>query len=301
VSLCSLSTSDHTDIENLLNSLTDYTDENSINLSFPSLRIDKFNDEVLKRIKSVRKSSLTFAPEAGTQRLRDVINKNITEENILEGCRVAFSGGYSSVKLYFMLGLPTETDEDIIGIYTLTEKIMRLYKEVGPNRGIAVSISLATFVPKPFTPFQYEPMISREEADRRQKLLLSLFKTKSRKVKISRSDYNSSLLEGVLARGDSRLGGVILTAYKSGCSLDAWGDYFSFAKWEEAFNQHRINMADIANRRRDYDEPLPWGQIDMLVSPDYLIEENKHAHEGRITPNCREKCSGCGIEKCGGK
>lgn len=297
VSLCSLSTSDYSDIKNLLSDLTDYTDKNSINLSLPSLRIDKFNDEVLQRIKSVRKSTLTFAPEAGTQRLRDVINKNITENNILEGCRVAFSGGYSSVKLYFMLGLPTETDEDIIGIHTLVEKIMRLYKECGPNRGISVSISLATFVPKPFTPFQYEPMITREEADRRQKLLLSLFNPKSRKVKISRSDYNSSLLEAVLARGDSRLNEVIYSSYKKGCVLDSWGDFFDFAKWESAFSECNVNPFDIANRRRDYNEPLPWGDIDMLVRTEYLINENTLAHEGKTTPNCREECSFC-LENC---
>ncbi|MCL2071035.1 MAG: TIGR03960 family B12-binding radical SAM protein [Oscillospiraceae bacterium] len=306
VSLCSLSTSDHSDIEGLLTKLTDYTDKNSINLAFPSLRIDKFNEEVLRRIKSVRKSSLTFAPEAGTQRLRDVINKNITEEEILEGCRVAFSGGYSSVKLYFMLGLPTETDEDIVGIYTLTEKIMRLYKECGPNRGISVSISLATFVPKPFTPFQYEPMISRDEADRRQKLILSLFREK-RKVKLSRSAYNTSFLEAVLARGDSRLGRVIYSVYKSrrdssnksiSSALDSWDDYFDFSKWESAFNECKVDPVDIANRRRDYDEPLPWGGFDMLISAEHLIRENKRAHQGEVTPNCRESCSGCGVNLC---
>lgn len=294
VSLCSLSTSDHSGIEGLLADLTDYTDGNSINLSLPSLRIDRFNDEVLQRIRSVRKSSLTFAPEAGTQRLRDVINKNITEENIMQGCEVAFSGGYSSVKLYFMLGLPTETDEDIIAIHSLTEKIMRLYKQVGPNRGISVSISLATFVPKPFTPFQYEPMISREEADRRQLLLMELFKGK-RKVKVSRSNYDSALLEAVFARGDSRLGKVIHEAYKSGCRLDSWDDYFNFTKWQAAFDKCGVGMCEIAHRRREYDEPLPWDKLDVLISREFLISENKRAHKEEITPNCRESCSGCGI------
>ncbi|MCL2036724.1 MAG: TIGR03960 family B12-binding radical SAM protein [Oscillospiraceae bacterium] len=298
VSLCSLSTSDHSEIEGLLKDMSDYTDRNSINLALPSLRIDKFNDEVLQRIKSVRKSSLTFAPEAGTQRLRDVINKNITEENIMEGCRVAFSGGYSTVKLYFMLGLPTETDEDITGIHTLVEKIMKLYKQVGPNKGISVSISLATFVPKPFTPFQYEPMISREEAARRQKLLMSLFAVKnSRKVKISRSDYNSSFLEAVLARGDSRLGRVILEAYKNGCTLDSWGDYFDFAKWKSAFEVCGITPEEFV-RRREHEESLPWDYIDMLVTKEFLLGENKRAYEGVTTPNCREKCSACGVKIC---
>ncbi|MCL1903268.1 MAG: TIGR03960 family B12-binding radical SAM protein [Oscillospiraceae bacterium] len=301
VSLCSLSTGDHSDIEGVLSRLTEYTVKNSINLSLPSLRIDKFNDEVLQKIKRVRKSSLTFAPEAGTQRLRDVINKNITEEEILEGCRVAFSGGYSAVKLYFMLGLPTETDEDIIGIHTLTEKIMRLYKECGPNRGISISISLSTFVPKPFTPFQYEPMISREDADKRQKLLMSLFNPKSRKVKISRSDYNSSFLEATLARGTLQLGKVIHTAYKSGCVLDAWGEYFDFSKWEAAFTECSVDPDDIIYRRREYNETLPWNNIDMLVSKDFLIQENKRAYLGEVTPNCRKKCAGCGVGICNKK
>ncbi|MCL1866562.1 MAG: B12-binding domain-containing radical SAM protein, partial [Oscillospiraceae bacterium] len=228
------------------------------------------------------------------QRLRDVINKNITEENIMNGCEVAFSGGYSSVKLYFMLGLPTETDDDIVGIHTLTEKIMRLYKQVGPNRAISVSISLATFVPKPFTPFQYEPMISRYEADRRQRLLMSLFK--SRKVKISRSNYSMSFMEAVLARGDMRLGEVIHTAFKSGCSLDSWDDYFDFAKWESAFESCKYNPIDIVGSRA-YDEDFPWNHIDMLISGDFLVSENKKAHAGVTTPNCRESCSGCGV-KC---
>ena len=292
VSLCSLSTSDYSEIEELLVNLTEYTDENSVNLSLPSLRIDKFNDEVLKRIKSVRKSSLTFAPEAGSQRLRDVINKNISEEEILNGCKVAFSGGYSSVKLYFMLGLPTETDEDVIAIHALVEKIMRLYKQVGPNRGISVSISLATFVPKPFTPFQFEPMIERDEADRRQRLIMELFRGK-KKVKVSRSNYSMAFLEAVMARGDRRLGAVILKAYQSGCKLDSWDDYFDFSKWEAAFAECKVEMLDIVSRRR-YDEALPWDNIDMLVSRDYLVAENKKAHEGVITPNCRQKCSACG-------
>jgi radical SAM superfamily enzyme YgiQ (UPF0313 family) len=298
VSLCSLSTSDHSELETVLKDLTDYTDRNSVNLSLPSLRIDRFSDEVLERIKSVRKSSLTFAPEAGTQRLRNVINKNITEENILNGCRVAFTGGYSTVKLYFMLGLPTETDEDITGIHTLVEKIMKLYKECGPNRGIQVSISLATFVPKPFTPFQYEPMICREEADRRQKMLVELFRGK-RKVKISRSDYSMAFMEAVLARGDSRLGKVIHEAYKSGCMLDSWDDYFDLSKWKSAFEAVGVDPLEIASRRREYDEVLPWNNINMLVSNEFLVKENKKAHKEETTPNCRESCSGCGIgEDC---
>ena len=295
VSLCSLSTSDHSDVENVLADLTDYTDRNNVNLAMPSLRIDKFNDEMLRRIKSVRKSTLTFAPEAGTQRLRDVINKNITEENILDGCRVAFSGGYNTVKLYFMLGLPTETDEDIAGIHALVTKIMKLYKECGPDRAISVSISLSTFVPKPHTPFQYEPMISREEATRRQKLLLSLFTPKSKKIKISFSDYDSAYVEAVLARGDENIGAAVLAAYQNGCMLDSWGDYFNFSKWQTALD----GLGDsIVYKQRSYDEALPWQNINMLVSADYLVAEHKNAHAGVTTPSCREKCSGCGIDFC---
>jgi len=293
VSLCSLSTSDYSEIEKLLGDLTDYTDKNGVNLSLPSLRIDSFSEEVLRRIKSVRKSGLTFAPEAGTQRLRDVINKNITEDDVLSGCRTAFAGGYSAIKLYFMLGLPTETLDDIAGIYALTEKIMRLFKEVGPKKAIAVSISLATFVPKPHTPFQYEPMASREEVEERRKHLMSF--VKSGKVRVSRSDYSMSLMEAVLARGDRRLGKVIYSAYKNGCVLDSWDDCFDFAKWQAAFGEHGLDPAFYANRRRDYGEIAPWSHIDMLVSEAFLIRENRRAHEGLTTPNCREKCAGCGV------
>jgi len=304
VSLCSLSTSDHSRIEELLSTLGVYTDENNVNLALPSLRIDKFSDGILERIKSVRKSTLTFAPEAGTQRLRDVINKNLTEEEILGGCEVAFRGGYAAVKLYFMLGLPTETDDDIAGIHDLVSKIMRLFKQVGPKRGISVSISLSTFVPKPFTPFQFEAMISRADADRRHKLLLDLFENsghkvgKSRKVKLSRSDYNSALLEAAFARGGRELGAVIHeAAFKHGCKLDSWGDYFDFAKWQSAFESCKLDLVDIACRPRSYDENLPWDCVDMLVSKDFLISENEKAREGLVTPNCREKCSGCGLQK----
>ncbi|MDR0222960.1 MAG: TIGR03960 family B12-binding radical SAM protein [Oscillospiraceae bacterium] len=296
VSLCSLSTSDYSDIGGLLGDLTDYTDKNGVSLSLPSLRIDNFGSEVLERVKSVRKSGLTFAPEAGTQRLRDIINKNITEDDILKGCETAFRGGYSAVKLYFMIGLPGETNEDVKGIHDLIEKIIRLFYEINPKKSPAVSVSLATFVPKPFTPFQYEPMISRGKADERQKLLLSLIK--NRRVKISRSDYNMSFLEAVLARGDEKIGKVVHAAWKNGCSLDAWSDYFDFAKWEKAFLDCGISPEYYANRRRDYGEPLPWGHIDMLISEEFLIKENKRAHDGVTTASCAEKCAGCGVEQC---
>jgi radical SAM family uncharacterized protein len=298
VSLCSLSTGDYSEIEHLLAELTNYTNPKNINLSLPSLRIDRFSDEILQQIKSVRKSGLTFAPEAGTQRLRDIINKNITEDNILKGCKTAFEGGYSSVKLYFMLGLPGETDEDILGIKQLTDKIIDLFYQT-PSRNkskpISVSISLSTFIPKPFTPFEFEPQITREETDRRRKLLLS--ELRNRKVKVSWSDYDESVLEAALARGDRRLGQVILRAWQSGCELDGWEEYFDFAKWEKAFSDCGLDMSFYANRAREYDEIPPWNMLDMLVDRDFLVAENKRAHEQITTPSCREKCAVCGVSQ----
>jgi radical SAM family uncharacterized protein len=298
VSLCSLSTGDYSEIELMLAELTNYTNPKNINLSLPSLRIDRFSDKILQQIKSVRKSGLTFAPEAGTQLLRDIINKNITEEDILKGCKTAFEGGYSSVKLYFMLGLPGETDEDILGIKQLTDKIIDLFYQTprrNKSKPISVSISLSTFIPKPFTPFEFEPQITREETDRRRKLLLSELRNK--KVKVSWSDYDESVLEAALARGDRRLGQVILRAWQSGCELDGWEEYFDFAKWEKAFSDCGLDMSFYANRAREYDEIPPWNMLDMLVDRDFLVEENKRAHEQITTPSCREKCAVCGVSQ----
>ncbi len=303
VSLSSLSTSDYSEIEELLGRLTDYTDKESINLALPSMRIDRFSDELLQKIKSVRKSGLTFAPEAGTQRLRDVINKNITEKNVLDSCRIAFEGGYTAVKLYFMLGLPTETMEDMDGIKDLCDKIIDLYYTI-PNRpkgkGIQISVSLSTFIPKPFTPFEFEPQPTEEEIDKRQKYLLDIINSK--KVSISWSRYNFTILEAVLARGDRRLSDVIYKAWKKGCKLDGWNEYYRYDLWKEAFAECGIDVAFYANRKREYDEIMPWSHMDYLVSREFLIRENKKAHSAEPTPNCREKCAGCGVNKCiGGK
>ena len=299
VSLSSLSTSDFADIEGLLNRLTDYTDSARVNLSLPSMRIDRFSEALLNRIKSVRKSGLTFAPEAGTQRLRDVINKNITEQNVMDSCRIAFEGGYSAVKLYFMLGLPTETLVDMDGIKDLCDKIIDLYYSI-PNRpkgkGIQISVSLSTFIPKPFTPFQFEPQPTEEEIDKRQKYILDIIN--SRKVNISWSRYSTTLIEAVLARGDRRLSAVIYAAWKKGCKLDGWNEYFMFDKWLEAFKDCGIDPAFYANRSRSLDEIMPWDHMDILVSRKFLEKENRLAHEGKTTPNCREKCGGCGVNKC---
>ncbi len=299
VSLTSLSTSDHSEIERMLSTLTDYSDAARVNLSLPSMRIDRFSKELLDRIKSVRKSGLTFAPEAGTQRLRDVINKNITEDDIMKGCRIAFEGGYTAVKLYFMLGLPTETMEDIEGIAKLCQNIIDMYYSL-PDRpkgkGIKISVSLSTFIPKPFTPFQFEPQPTEDVIRERQKHLMDVINVK--KVQVSRSHFDVTHLEAALARGDRRLCNVIYTAWKKGCKLDGWTEYYKYDKWMEAFKECGIDPAFYVNRTRPYDEVLPWDHMDILVSKDFFIRENKLAHEAKTTPNCKEKCSGCGIKDC---
>ncbi len=298
VSLSSLSTGDYKDIEGLLTELTEYTDNKGINLSLPSLRVDRFSDEMLQKVTKVRKSGLTFAPEGGTQRIRDVINKNVTEEDVLNSVKIAFEGGYANIKLYFMLGLPTEKDEDIEGIYFLAKKVIDQYY-ANPNRKKgkppSVSISLSTFIPKPFTPFEFEPQLPEEEITRRQKLLMSMIDSK--KITVSRSKYNTSLLEAVLARGDRRVGEAVYLAWKKGCFLDSWDEYFDFEKWKSAFAECGLSMEFYANRKRDYNEVSPWNHIDMLVSHEFLIRENQKAHEEITTPSCREKCSGCGVSK----
>ncbi len=298
VSLSSLSTSDYKDIEGLLKTLTDYTSKNGINLSLPSLRVDRFSEEVFKEITDVRKSGLTFAPEAGSQRLRNVINKNVTEKNVLDSVKIAFEGGYSAIKLYFMLGLPTETEEDIEGIYDLAKAVVEQFY-ANPNRkkgkAPSVSVSLSTFIPKPFTPFEFEPQASEEEIRSKQKHIMEYANDK--KITISRSKYDVSLLEAVLARADRRVGKAVYLAWKKGCKLDGWEEYFDMNKWREAFGECGLDMSFYANRRREYDETAPWSHINMLVSREFLINENKKAHEGETTPNCREQCSNCGIIK----
>ncbi len=301
LSLASLSTSDHSDISEILSKLIDYTEKNKINLSLPSLRIDNFSEELLEKIKKVRKSGLTFAPEAGTQRLRDVINKNVTEEEIMNTCRISFEGGYTMVKLYFMMGLPTETDEDIIGIAELAGRIIDLFYSL-PDRpkgkGVQVSISTATFVPKPFTPFEFEPQDTREMIEHKQKLLVDSIKTK--KIKVSWHDPSVSLIEAVLARGDRRLSDVIYTAWKNGCKFDSWGEHFKFDVWIDSFKKCGLDPEFYACRKREYDETMPWEHMDYYVSKEFLIRENKRAREFKTTPNCCEKCSACGVSKAVG-
>ncbi len=295
ISLSSLSTSDYTQIQELLRRMIEWSEKDKVSISLPSLRIDNFSEELLEKIQYIRKSGLTFAPEAGTQRLRDVINKNVTEEEILNTCLMAFEGGYTSVKLYFMLGLPTETDEDLQGIADLGQKIVDSFYRM-PNKpkykSVNVSISVSTFVPKPYTPFQFEPQITIDEIRRKHDFLKSCIKTK--KISLSYHDSSTSFLEGVFARGDRRLCKAIEAAYKKGCIFDGWNECFSLDKWLEAFDECGIDTAFYANRPREYDEVMPWDHINFAVTKKFLINENKKAHCENTTPNCREKCAGCG-------
>lgn len=301
VSLCSLSTSDYTHLEELLNKLLDWTVEDKVNIALPSLRADNFSKELSQRLASVRRSGLTFAPEAGTQRMRDVINKNITEEEILSAARKAFDGGWTSVKLYFMLGLPTETDEDIVAIAGLAQKVVdEFYRN--PNKpkgkGVNVSISVAPFVPKPFTPFQWEGQNTKEELLRKQQLIISSLT--SRKISLTRHNTDMSFLEGVFARGDRRLGDVIETAWKKGCKLDGWDECFRLDDWMQSFSDCGIDPAFYAQRERSLDEVLPWDHLDYGVSKAHFIREYNKAHNNETTPHCREKCAGCGANKLNG-
>lgn len=300
ISLSSLSTSDYRRLEELLIKMLSWCEDEKVSLSLPSLRIDNFSEELLEKVSSVRKSGLTFAPEAGTQRLRDVINKNITEEEIMRSCATAFRGGYSAVKLYFMMGLPTETDEDIVGIAELAGRIVDLYYSL-PDRkkgmAVSVTVSVANFVPKPFTPFEFEPQISRGEMLRRQALLKESIK--SRKIIFNYHENRTSFLEGVFARGDRRLADVVERAYKSGCRFDGWDEFFDLDKWLAAFSACGIDPLFYTARTRDYGEKAPWSHLDYAISRDFLIRENKKAHEGKTTPNCREQCSLCGANTFG--
>ena len=294
INVSSLSTSDYRGLKELTDQLIPYCAENKVNLSVPSLRADNFSRELMEKLQTVRKSGLTFAPEAGTQRLRDVINKNLTEEEILSTCSQAFSGGWNNVKLYFMLGLPTETDEDVLGIAELVYKVIQAWKENASNkkRGLRVHVATAYFVPKPHTPFQWEKQITPQEYLRRCRLLKSHFYSKSIVY-----DYHSpdlSRLEAVFARGDRRLGPVIETAVKNGARLDGWDEYFNYAKWYDAFRQCGIEEDFYTTRGYGEDEILPWDTIDVGVRKDFLKRERHRAYEGQVTPDCRHGCAGCG-------
>ena len=300
ITLSSLSTSDYKQLEPLADQLMDYCEQRKINLSLPSLRADNFSRELMLRVQRVRKSSLTFAPEAGTQRLRDAINKNVTEEEILATCATAFSGGWNSVKLYFMLGLPTETDEDVVGIAELVWKIIKLWKETAVNkkRGLSINLATAFFVPKPFTPFQWEAQITPEEYMRRVHLLQEKLHSKAVDYRYHGSDL--SYLEAVLARGDRRLSKVLEYAVQHGARLDGWDEYFNNEIWMEAFRACGIDPAFFAQRAYEKDEVLPWQTIDVGVSRDFFWRERELAYGSQITPDCRSHCSGCGANRLEG-
>lgn len=301
ISLISLSTSDFTCFPELANGLLDEFKEKQVNLSLPSLRIDAFSLDLMQKIQEVRKSSLTFAPEAGTQRLRDVINKNLSEEEILRGCHLAFSGGWDRVKLYFMIGLPTETEEDLLGICELTAKIVETYYDLPKEdrkRPVSVVASSSCFVPKPFTPFQWDAQDSHEKFLEKAKMVKKNMQRKQ--VKYQYHDAKLSSLEGVVARGDRRIGKVLYEAWKQGCIFDGWSDLFDYKKWMQAFEITGIDPAFYANRKRNYDEILPWDHISVGVSKQFLMQEREKALKGETTPNCRQECSHCGAKGFGG-
>lgn len=301
ISLSSLSTSDYTQLQSLLEGIFSWSEDDKVSVSLPSLRVDNFSDELMEKLQKVRKSGLTFAPEAGTQRLRDAINKNVTEREVIETSRKAFSGGWTNVKLYFMMGLPTETNEDVVGIADLAQKVVdEFYKN--PNKpkgkGVNVSISVSCFVPKPFTPFQWEAQDTMEQLKAKQHLLLE--SVKSRKISVSYHDARTSFLEGVFARGDRRLCDVMERAWRKGCRFDSWDECFSFEKWMEAFEECGVDPYFYTSRKRNYDEILPWDHMDYGIGKKFFQKEAEKAYESVTTSHCREKCNACGANKLNG-
>ena len=298
VSLSSLSSSDYTQVVPLLRELNSWAKEDKVSLSLPSLRVDGFSDDILDQIKSIRKSGLTFAPEAGTQRLRDAINKNVFEDELMATCKIAFEGGYTTVKLYFMIGLPTETMDDVAAIAALGQKVVDVYY-ANPNRikgkSPKVTVSASSFVPKPFTPFQWEPQDTMDTLREKQQHLKNSFTT--RKITYNYHDSDTSFLEAVFARGDRKLNRVMLRAVERGMRFDGWSDCFSLKAWLEVFAECGVDPAFYANRRRSFDEILPWDHLDYGVSKEFLIRECKRAYASQASPNCREKCMMCGCKK----
>ncbi|MDE6663330.1 MAG: TIGR03960 family B12-binding radical SAM protein [Lachnospiraceae bacterium] len=307
VSLSSLSSSDYSKLNELLEFLIGYCNSRYINISLPSLRIDAFSLDVMGKVQDVKKSSLTFAPEAGSQRLRDVINKGLTEEVILDGAALAFKGGWTRVKLYFMLGLPTETEEDILGIGDLSNKIAAVFfdtvpKEKRVNGKVQIVTSTSFFIPKPFTPFQWARMCTKEEfiekAYQTKKGIMSQLNQKS--IKYNWHEADVSVLEGILARGDRKLAKVILTAYKRGCLFDSWSECFHNDVWLSCFEDCGIDMDFYTTRERNEDEIFPWDFIDCGVTKEFLLKEWKKAMNGETSPNCKSQCQGCGANRFGG-
>ena len=305
ISLSSLSSSDYNDLQELVYFLIDEFGKKGVNISLPSLRIDAFALDVMSKVQDIRKSSLTFAPEAGSQRLRDVINKGLTEEVILKGAMDAFQSGWNRVKLYFMLGLPTETEEDIEGIAILSDKIAREYYTIPKdqrNGKVSIVSSTSFFVPKPFTPFQWTRMATSEEFLEKQRFLNQKMKEQlnQKSIKYNWHEAELTMLEGVLARGDRRLSKVIYDAYKAGCMFDSWSEYFKYDVWMECFEKNGIDPIFYTARERSEDELFPWDFIDIGVSKKFLWLEYQRAKEEKVTPNCRQKCAGCGAKVFGG-
>lgn len=302
ISLSSLSISDYSELRSLTGKLLSWTDESMVSLSLPSLRADSFTEELMEKVASVRSSTLTFAPEAGTQRLRDVINKNVTKDDVMHAVGVAFKFGKTSVKLYFMQGLPTETFEDLDGIAKLAGDVISAYYE-NPGkmkgRSPSVTVSVSNFVPKPFTPFQWEAQDTPEKLREKQEYLRS--KITDRRIKYQYHDSGVSRIEAVFARGDRRLSAALELAQREGFRFDAWDEFFNYNKWISVFERAGIDPAFYANREFGLDEVLPWDVIDCGVKKEFLIRERNRAYEGKTTPNCREGCSGCGANKLGGK
>lgn len=300
ISLSSLSTSDFGGLKELTDGLLDMTEKKKIGLSLPSLRIDNFSLELMNKVQKVRKTGITFAPEAGTQRLRDVINKNINEEDIIKSTDLLFRGGWTNVKLYFMIGLPTETMEDVHGIADLAQKVLDVYfaipKEERANN-INITVSTSSFVPKPFTAFQWAKQDSRDMLIEKQNELKSSIKSK--RIRYNWHDNKTSYLEGVFARGDRRLGEVIIKAVENGCKFDGWGEHFKFDTWMKTFDELGIDPDFYTSRERSYEEVLPWEHIDIGVTKKFFMRENERAKAATTTPNCREQCSGCGIASFG--
>ncbi len=302
ISLISLSISDYSRLPELTDKLLSWTDDEHVSLSLPSLRVDSFSDELMKRVSSVRTGGLTFAPEAGTQRLRDVINKNVTEDDLMRSVGIAFRGGKSGVKLYFMNGLPTETLEDIEGIADLAQKVVyEYYKLPKPERprGVSVTISVACFVPKPFTPFQWEAQDSYESLVEKQRHLAECITDK--KIRYTYHDAKVSRVEAILARGDRRVGKAIARAVELGANLEAWDEFFDYDRWMQSFADAGLDPDFYTTRGFGEDEILPWDMIDIGVTKAFLLRERKNAYAEKTTPSCAEQCSGCGANKLGGK
>ena len=303
ISLIALSISDYSGVDELTDRLLTWTNEKKVNLSLPSLRVDSFTRELMDKVSTVRMGGITFAPEAGTQRLRDVINKNVTEEDLLRATGIAFEAGKGNVKLYFMLGLPTETDEDLCGIAALGKSVIERYYEVPKPqrspRGVSVTLSVACFIPKPFTPFQWEAQATLPELARKQEVLKTA--VTDRRITYNYHEAKVSRIEAVLARGDRRLSRALLLAAEEDRAFDAWDECFSYEAWCDLFDRAGIDPAFYANRAFDLDEVLPWDMIDCGVTKEFLRRERDRAYAGKTTPSCAEHCSGCGASKLGGK